>query len=112
MFFFKIHVVNEKRLYPVWSKDQTNASMISIASGITNGKRLLNNLHYELAIGGFREASHRLFFFLIYTLYEYLTWVIVFRLMWLEYPSELRGMHTNFLYTYTIQCTSFGWPTY
>ncbi|PVD23275.1 hypothetical protein C0Q70_16541, partial [Pomacea canaliculata] len=53
---YHIHVVNEKRLYPVWSKDQTNASMISIASGITNGKRLLNNLHYELAIGGFREV--------------------------------------------------------
>ena len=54
----QIDVVKEERLYPSWNKDLTNPDQnINLSFGITNGKRLLNNLHYELAMGGYKEVK-------------------------------------------------------
>ncbi|XP_076440742.1 glycogen debranching enzyme-like isoform X2 [Babylonia areolata] len=45
-----IHVVDEARKYPSWGQQ------VSLQSGITNGKRVLNNQHYEMAISGYKEV--------------------------------------------------------
>ncbi|XP_070195748.1 glycogen debranching enzyme-like isoform X2 [Littorina saxatilis] len=51
-----IHVVNEERLYAKWGQDLARNENINLSVGINAGKRLLNNLHYELATGGFQEV--------------------------------------------------------
>nr|KAG5710257.1 hypothetical protein BaRGS_008973 [Batillaria attramentaria] len=52
-----IHVVNEKRPYTMWAKDVAGGSdTVNLTCGIMNGKKLLNNLHHEMAIGGFKEV--------------------------------------------------------
>lgn len=51
-----IHVVDEKREYPSWGKDTNRSDFVNLSVGITNGKRILNNLHYEMATEGYKEV--------------------------------------------------------
>ncbi|XP_046327922.2 glycogen debranching enzyme-like isoform X1 [Haliotis rufescens] len=52
-----IHVVKEERLYPSWTEAQNpDASHINKTFGITLGKRMLNQLHYEMGMNGFTQV--------------------------------------------------------
>lgn len=56
-----IHVVNENRLYSSWqtkpSKPATSAGCyVDATTGIIRGRKLLNDLHYMLAEGGFTQV--------------------------------------------------------
>ncbi|KAL8625730.1 hypothetical protein ACOMHN_044005 [Nucella lapillus] len=51
-----VDVVEEKREYPSWGKDTDQNKNVNLSVGITNGKRVLNNLHFELATGGYKEV--------------------------------------------------------
>ncbi|KAK3091545.1 hypothetical protein FSP39_020658 [Pinctada imbricata] len=52
-----IHVVTEDRLYPSWCTwDLPDSSHMNKTFGITEGKRYLNRLHYNLGKNGFTEV--------------------------------------------------------
>lgn len=56
-FFFQIHVVNEERLYMSWATwDLPEPPFMNDKFGITAGKKILNQLHYQLGVTGFSEV--------------------------------------------------------
>lgn len=56
-FFIQIHVVNEERLYMSWASwDFPEPPFMNDKFGITAGKKILNQLHYQLGVTGFSEV--------------------------------------------------------
>ncbi|XP_041357957.1 glycogen debranching enzyme-like isoform X2 [Gigantopelta aegis] len=52
-----IHIVKEERLYTAWTSSESEGPMyISLKSGITAGKKVLNQLHYEMGRHGFNQV--------------------------------------------------------
>ncbi|KAJ0180195.1 hypothetical protein K1T71_004786 [Dendrolimus kikuchii] len=54
-----IHVVDETRLYPAWGEGGDSAPdepRVGLDTGIVAAKRALNELHRELALGGYSEV--------------------------------------------------------
>lgn len=52
-----IHVVNEERLYMSWATwDLPEPPFMNDKFGITAGKKILNQLHYQLGVTGFSEV--------------------------------------------------------
>lgn len=50
-------MVDEERLYSSWTdNDDKKPGQVNLNSGIIKGKRLLNDLHLELAKSGFNEV--------------------------------------------------------
>jgi len=59
----QIHVVNEKRLYSVWTekgKENKNLVSVDVNTGLLAVRNELNGIHKHLASNGFTEVSELL----------------------------------------------------
>lgn len=109
-FFFQIHVVNEERLYMSWATwDLPEAPFMNDKFGITAGKKILNQLHYQLGVTGFSEVHVHVFSVFVvlcntiggwlwYWLSIYINNCLVALLWFLRYPLFALGTCSTCIY--------------